>query len=138
MRNKEILNQNKYQSNIFDETEKPRNLPYQYRFRLSEQAVKCNKYLEANDKKIATSSENDDDECVSYDKVNLHDTEDCCKVCGEQAGQHVYYGAKSCQSCRAFFRRSVEAFTRSAHKIETKTFLNKLGLTKLYYNIDSK
>ena len=124
---KEIHKQHKYRSKNFDETEKRRNVPHQHRFRLSEQAVKCNEYLEANDKKIATSSENDDDECVSYDKVNLHDTEDCCKVCGEQAGQHVYYGAKSCQSCRAFFRRSVEAFTRSVHK-KTNIFLIKLGL----------
>ena len=124
--NTEILKQNKYRSKNFDETEKRRNVPHQHSLKLSEQVVKCNEYLEADDKKIATPSENDDDECVSYDKVNLHDTEDCCKVCGEQAGQHVYYGAKSCQSCRAFFRRSVEAFTRLVHKIEINTFLNKI------------
>ena len=35
-----------------------------------------------------------------------------CQVCGETAGRHNYYGGRSCQSCRAFFRRSVEIFTR--------------------------
>ena len=35
-----------------------------------------------------------------------------CLVCGEKAGQHTYYGGKSCQSCRAFFRRSVHIITR--------------------------
>ena len=35
-----------------------------------------------------------------------------CLVCGEKAGKHTYYGGKSCQSCRAFFRRSVHIITR--------------------------
>ena len=35
-----------------------------------------------------------------------------CLVCGEKAGRHTYYGGKSCQSCRAFFRRSVHTITR--------------------------
>ena len=30
-----------------------------------------------------------------------------CSVCGDQAGRHSYYGAYSCKSCKAFFRRSV-------------------------------
>lgn len=30
-----------------------------------------------------------------------------CKVCGEAAGKHSYYGGQVCLSCRAFFRRSV-------------------------------
>ena len=33
-----------------------------------------------------------------------------CLVCGEKAGQ--YYGGKSCQSCRAFFRRSAHKVNR--------------------------
>ena len=35
-----------------------------------------------------------------------------CLVCGEKAGRHTYYGGRSCQSCRAFFRRSVETMTK--------------------------
>ena len=30
-----------------------------------------------------------------------------CQVCGAKAGRHSYYGAYTCKSCRAFFRRSV-------------------------------
>jgi len=32
-----------------------------------------------------------------------------CKVCGEKAGKHSYYGGQVCPSCRAFFRRSVQS-----------------------------
>ena len=32
-----------------------------------------------------------------------------CEVCGAQAGRHSYYGAYTCKSCKAFFRRSVNA-----------------------------
>ena len=32
-----------------------------------------------------------------------------CKVCGERAGKHNYYGGQVCPSCRAFFRRAVQS-----------------------------
>merc|ERR1719471_989927 len=32
-----------------------------------------------------------------------------CRVCGEKAGKHSYYGGEVCPSCRAFFRRSVQS-----------------------------
>ena len=35
-----------------------------------------------------------------------------CKVCGNEADRYVYYGGKSCASCRGFFRRSVVQFSR--------------------------
>ena len=35
-----------------------------------------------------------------------------CKVCGDKANHHVYYGGKSCMNCRQFFRRSVVKFSR--------------------------
>ena len=31
-----------------------------------------------------------------------------CQVCGKPAGKHNYYGGQACNSCRAFFRRSVQ------------------------------
>ena len=30
-----------------------------------------------------------------------------CNVCGDKASKYCHYGGRSCQSCRAFFRRSV-------------------------------
>ena len=38
--------------------------------------------------------------------------ENICLVCKRKAGKHLYYGAKSCQSCRAFYRRSVMRIRR--------------------------
>ena len=35
----------------------------------------------------------------------ISDTEKCI-VCGAAAARHVHYGATTCFSCRAFFRRS--------------------------------
>ena len=37
---------------------------------------------------------------------------DLCKVCGDVASKHTYFGGRSCQSCRQFFRRSVISFRR--------------------------
>ena len=37
---------------------------------------------------------------------------DRCKVCGDKVSKHVHYGGRSCNSCRAFFRRSVEIYHR--------------------------
>ena len=31
-----------------------------------------------------------------------------CRICGEAAAKHVHYGAVTCFSCRAFFRRSIQ------------------------------
>ncbi len=31
-----------------------------------------------------------------------------CEICSCQASEYKYYGAHSCQSCRAFFRRAVQ------------------------------
>lgn len=38
-----------------------------------------------------------------------------CKVCGERAGKHSYYGGQVCPSCRAFFRRSVQSGYNSTY-----------------------
>ena len=31
-----------------------------------------------------------------------------CRVCGDESSKFIHYGGRSCQSCRAFFRRTVE------------------------------
>ena len=31
-----------------------------------------------------------------------------CRICGDEASKFIHYGGRSCQSCRAFFRRTVE------------------------------
>ena len=41
------------------------------------------------------------------DKVEL---ESVCGACGDKATKFTHYGGRSCQSCRAFFRRTVEKF----------------------------
>jgi len=40
---------------------------------------------------------------------------DKCKVCGEPAAKHIHYGAVSCFSCRAFFRRSIQNNTAQSY-----------------------
>jgi len=35
-----------------------------------------------------------------------------CEVCGDVANDHIHYGARTCYSCRAFFRRSVTSGTK--------------------------
>jgi len=41
-----------------------------------------------------------------------------CEVCGESAGKHSYYGGEVCPSCRAFFRRSVQAGYSGSYKCD--------------------
>ena len=55
------------------------------------------------------NSTNDNSEKDNSSKSAKQDssTIEACKVCGDIASTHVHYGGRSCQSCRAFFRRSV-------------------------------
>ena len=39
---------------------------------------------------------------------NLISATEKCRVCREPAAKHVHYGANTCFSCRAFFRRSIQ------------------------------
>ena len=62
---------------------------------------------------LANSSENQKQiEPQQSQKRKLLTTEsessEPCKVCGEMASKFMHYGGRSCQSCRAFFRRTVE------------------------------
>ena len=38
-----------------------------------------------------------------------------CQVCNEPAAKHVHYGAMTCFSCRAFFRRSIQNKTAATY-----------------------
>ena len=42
-----------------------------------------------------------------------------CNVCGSPAAAHLHYGAVSCYSCRAFFRRGQPKQTRYASTVPT-------------------
>ena len=42
-------------------------------------------------------------------KMATTECKTCCLVCGSSAGKHNYYGARTCISCRGFFRRSVQS-----------------------------
>jgi len=48
-------------------------------------------------------------------QVHLLSPVDKCKVCGEPAAKHIHYGAMSCFSCRAFFRRSIQNRTANTY-----------------------
>ena len=43
-------------------------------------------------------------------KLDKEDLESLCSVCGDKATKFNHYGGRGCQSCRAFFRRTVEKF----------------------------
>lgn len=53
-----------------------------------------------------SSKRNKDSTAVNNNPL-ISETEKC-KVCGEAAAKHVHYGATTCFSCRAFFRRSIQ------------------------------
>jgi len=48
-------------------------------------------------------------------QIHLLSPVDKCKVCGEPAAKHIHYGAMSCFSCRAFFRRSIQNKTANTY-----------------------
>ena len=43
-------------------------------------------------------------------KLDKEELESLCSVCGDKATKFNHYGGRGCQSCRAFFRRTVEKF----------------------------
>lgn len=48
-------------------------------------------------------------------QVKLLSPTEKCKVCNEAAAKHVHYGAMTCFSCRAFFRRSIQNKTAASY-----------------------
>ena len=43
-------------------------------------------------------------------KLREEELDSLCSVCGDKATKFNHYGGRGCQSCRAFFRRTVEKF----------------------------
>jgi len=48
-------------------------------------------------------------------QAHLLSATEYCKICGERAARHVHYGAITCFSCRAFFRRSLQNNTSAKY-----------------------
>jgi len=64
----------------------------------------CNKASELNPQNRPT--------VIVFDKLKRTESPnpvDFCPICGAPAGKHRYYGGRSCEPCRAFFRRSVQS-----------------------------
>ena len=55
----------------------------------------------------------DDGEAGFVNDANLSQK---CKICGDKESKHTHYGGRSCQSCRAFFRRYATRFSRLLQK----------------------
>jgi len=62
----------------------------------------------AEDSPVTSTREGQEDRRARL-KTRDSEQERLCKVCGEKAGKHSYYGGQACPSCRAFFRRSVQS-----------------------------
>ena len=75
-------------------------------------AILANSIVEVRNNKLAHSKDFKKlrRKCKSEPEIN--GSSNLCQICGELAGKHSYYGGRSCQSCRAFFRRSAETLAR--------------------------
>ena len=60
-----------------------------------------------------------------------------CKICGDKASNHIHYGGRSCNSCRAFFRRTVETTSRYIHTDRLNLHVCILNLLDLTIAISS-
>jgi len=54
-------------------------------------------------------------------QAHLLSSTENCKICGERAARHVHYGAITCFSCRAFFRRSLQNKTAAKYICRRKS-----------------
>ena len=78
--------------------------------------INTNKKIISRDKSCSRNKHKSKKHQLKDDNSSKHVQQDntmpeSCKVCGGIASIHVHYGGRSCQSCRAFFRRSVVKFS---------------------------
>jgi len=90
---------------------KPKNL------KTKKASQKDYKKYQSTLKTCVSSKAKDLSKLQKQDNTKKQFTNDCnsskkCKVCGDKESKHVHYGGRSCQSCRAFFRRYVKTLTR--------------------------
>ena len=73
------------------------------------QSVRSNS---SDDSGISTSDHHIPMAPSKYQKRKLDEektvSSEICRICGDEASKFIHYGGRSCQSCRAFFRRTVE------------------------------
>jgi hypothetical protein len=83
-----------------------------YPFITSDEPVSKRGKLEAGSGKKQTRKTNRD---TGKPNPLISPTEKC-KVCLEPAAKHIHYGAVTCFSCRAFFRRSIQNHSSDNYK----------------------
>ena len=99
--NRENLRNNKLEKQSYPSISPPKNVQSSNRASNCISPNSLNKSNKLESRKRRKTSDHD-----SPTESNI------CQVCGEIAGKHNYYGGRSCPSCRAFFRRSVEIFVK--------------------------
>ena len=88
-------------------------------------STRVNQYVQNIDSTEPSAEQNrqrifdsDNNLCLQNDVNVLDETKKWpvrCQVCGDAASKYIHYGGRSCQSCRAFFRRSVVKYARLAN-----------------------
>ena len=95
--NRENLRNNKLEKQSYPSISPPKNVQSSNR---ASNCISPNSLNQLNKLESRKRRKTSDHGCTTESNI--------CQVCDEIAGKHNYYGGRSCPSCRAFFRRSVE------------------------------
>ena len=99
--NRENLRNNKLEKQSYPSISPPKNVQSSNR---ESNCISPNSLNQLNKLESRKRRKTSDHGCTAESNI--------CQVCDEIAGKHNYYGGRSCPSCRAFFRRSVEIFAK--------------------------